>query len=145
MITVLRRSDKQGSGRISLRASSSFGGYREKSTRERHAREDETPGGGGGEGRERRKFWAGQLGPLSIYFDFRNVIFQPMVFPFVKTKYKWNFMRGRCKFSFPRPLAASPLARPNRRACSHATNEFLTAWKIWPDTLFPRNFERLDV
>ena len=46
MITVLRRSDKQGSGRISLRASSSFGGYREKSTRERHAREDETPGGG---------------------------------------------------------------------------------------------------
>lgn len=47
MITVLRRSDKQGSGRISLRASSSFGGYREKSTRERHAREDETPGGGG--------------------------------------------------------------------------------------------------
>ena len=48
MITVLRRSDKQGSGRISLRASSSFGGYREKSTRERHAREDETPGGGGG-------------------------------------------------------------------------------------------------
>ena len=49
MITVLRRSDKQGSGRISLRASSSFGGYREKSTRERHAREDETPGGGGRE------------------------------------------------------------------------------------------------
>ena len=47
MITVLRRSDKQGSGRISLRASSSFGGYREKSTRERQAREDETPGGGG--------------------------------------------------------------------------------------------------
>ena len=102
-------------------------------------------GGGGGGGRERRKFWAGQLGPLSIYFDFRNVIFQLMVFPFVKTKYKWNFLRGRCKFSFPRPLAASPLARPNRRACSQATNEFLTAWKIWPDTLFPRNFERLDV
>ena len=49
MITVLRRSDKQGTGRISLRASSSFGGYREKSTRERHTREDETPGGGGGE------------------------------------------------------------------------------------------------
>ena len=88
MITVLRRSDKQGSGRISLRASSSFGGYREKSTRERHAREDETPGGGGGGGGKRGKFGGGRRGPLSIYFDFRNVIFQLMVFPFVKTKYK---------------------------------------------------------
>ena len=144
MITVLRRSDKQGTGRISLRASSSFGGI-VKSRRARGTREKTRHRGGGGEGRERRKFGAGQLGPLSIYFDFRNVIFQLMVFPFVKTKYKWNFMRGRCKFSFPRPLVASPLARPNRRACSHATNEFLTAWKIWPDTLFPRNFERLDV
>ena len=26
-------------------------------------------------------------------------------------KYKWNFMRDRCKLSFPLPLAASPLAR----------------------------------
>ena len=133
MITVLRkctRSDKQATGRISLRASSPFGGYCETYTRER--RRDS-----GGRGRERRKFRAGQLGLLSIYFDFRNVIFEPMVFRFVKAKYKWNFMRGRCKFSFARPLAASPLARPNRRACSQAIDEFLTAWKIWPDTLFP--------
>ena len=52
-----------------------------------------------------------QLGLLSINFVFRNVIFQPMVFPFVWAKYKWNFMRDRCKLSFPLPLAASPLAR----------------------------------
>ena len=73
-----------------------------------------------------------QLGLLSINFVFRNVIFQPMVFPFVWAKYKWNFMRDRCKLSFPLPLAASLLARaftrdslrspkyPNRRACSQA-------------------------
>ena len=52
-----------------------------------------------------------QLGLLSINFVFRNVIFQPMVFPFVWAKYKWNFMRDRCKLSFPLPPAASPLAR----------------------------------
>ena len=52
-----------------------------------------------------------QLGLLSINFDFRNVIFQPMVFPFVWAKYKWNFIRDRCKLSFPLPLAASPLVR----------------------------------
>ena len=51
------------------------------------------------------------LGLLSINFDFRNVIFQPIVFPFVWAKYKWNFMRDRCKLSFPLPLAAWPLAR----------------------------------
>ena len=58
-----------------------------------------------------RKVRAGQRGLLSINFDFRNVIFQPMVFPFVWAKYKWKFMRDRCKLSFPRPLAALPLAR----------------------------------
>ena len=47
-----------------------------------------------------------QLGLLSINFVFRNVIFQPMVFPFVSAKYKWNFMRDRCKLSFP--LASAP-------------------------------------
>ena len=52
-----------------------------------------------------------QLDLLSVNFDFRNVIFQPMVFPFVLAKYKWNFMRDRCKLSFPLPLAASPLTR----------------------------------
>ena len=52
-----------------------------------------------------------QLGQLSINFDFRKVIFQSMVFPFVWAKYKWNFMRDRCKLSFPLPLAAWPLAR----------------------------------
>ena len=64
MITVLRRSDKQGSGRISLRASSSFGGYREKSTRERHAREDETPGGGGGGGERKEKILGRSARPV---------------------------------------------------------------------------------
>ena len=63
-----------------------------------------------------RKFGAGQLGLLSINFDLRNVIFQPMVFPFVWGKYKWKFMSDRYKFSFPRPLAASPLARPFSRS-----------------------------
>ena len=59
-----------------------------------------------------RKFRAGQLyGLLSVKFHFRNVIFQPMVFPFVWAKYKWKFMRDRCKLSFPRHLASSPLAR----------------------------------
>ena len=48
-----------------------------------------------------------QLGLLSINFVFRNVIFQPMVFPFVWANYEWKFMRGRCKLSFPLPLAAN--------------------------------------
>ena len=63
-----------------------------------------------------RKFRAGQLGLLSINFDFRNVIFQPMVFLFVWGKYKWKFMSGRYKLSFPQPLAVSPLARPFSRS-----------------------------
>ena len=69
-----------------------------------------------------------QLGLLSVNFDFRNVIFQPMVFPFVWAKYKWKFVRDGCKLSFPLPLAASPLARAfsrdsfkSPRACSQAT------------------------
>ena len=33
-----------------------------------------------------------------------------MVFPFVCAKYKSNFLRNRCKLSFPLPLGASPLA-----------------------------------
>ena len=61
-----------------------------------------------------------QLSLLSINFDFRNVIFQPIVFPFVWVKYKWNFMRDRCKLSFPRPLAASPLARAFSRDSLHS-------------------------
>ena len=52
-------------------------------------------------------FRAGRLGLLSINFNFRNVIFQPMVFPFVWAKYKWKFERDGCKLSFRRPLAAS--------------------------------------
>ena len=63
---------------------------------------------------------------LSINFDFRNVILQLMLFPFVWAKYKWNFMRDRCKLSFSLPPAALPLARSretrftrsNRRTCS---------------------------
>ena len=54
----------------------------------------------------RKRRWC-QLGLLSINFVFRNVIFQPMVFPFVWAKYEWKFMRGRCKLSFPLPLAAN--------------------------------------
>ena len=60
-----------------------------------------------------------QLGLLSINFDFRNIIFQPIVFPSVWAKYKWNFMRDRCKLSFPLPLAA-PLARAFLRDSFHS-------------------------
>ena len=64
-----------------------------------------------------RKFRADQLGLLlSINFDLRNVIFQPMLFPFVWGKYKWKFMSDRYKLSFHRPLAASQLARPLSRS-----------------------------
>ena len=48
-----------------------------------------------------RENFRGRLGLLSINFDFRNVIFQPVVFPFVWAKYKWKFMRDRCKLSLP--------------------------------------------
>ena len=61
-----------------------------------------------------------QLSLLSINFDFRNVIFQPMVFPFVWAKYKWKFVRDGCKLSFRRPLAASPLARAFSRHSLHS-------------------------
>ena len=61
-----------------------------------------------------------QLSLLSINFDFRNVIFQPMVFPFVWAKYKWKFVRDGCKLSFRRPLAASPLARAFSRDSLHS-------------------------
>ena len=53
-----------------------------------------------------RKFRAGQLALLWISFDFRNVIFQPVVFSFVGAKYKWKIMRDHCKLSFPQPLAS---------------------------------------
>ena len=52
-----------------------------------------------------RKFRACRLGLLSLSFNVRNVIFQPMVFPFVWAKYKWKFVRDGCKLSFRRPLA----------------------------------------
>ena len=66
-----------------------------------------------------------QLDLLSVNFDFRNVIFQPMVFPFVWAKYKWKFVRDRCKLSFPLPLARAFLRDSfhwpkYRRACSQA-------------------------
>ena len=38
-----------------------------------------------------------------FYISHKN--FQPVVFSFVWAKYKWKFMRDRCKLSFPRPLA----------------------------------------
>ena len=52
-----------------------------------------------------------ELGLLPINFVFRNAIFQPIVFSFFLEECKWNFMRDRCKLSFPLPFAASPLAR----------------------------------
>ena len=58
----------------------------------------------------RTKFRGCHPGLLSINFDFPNVIFHPMLFPFVWVKYKWKFMRHCCKLSFPQPLMASPLA-----------------------------------
>ena len=63
-----------------------------------------------------RKFRADQLGLLSINFAFRDVIFQHMVFPFVWAKYKWKFMRDRCKLSLTRPLAASRRSRGSLRS-----------------------------
>ena len=67
-----------------------------------------------------KTFRAGRLGLLSLNFNFRNVIFQPMVFPFVWAKYKWKFVRDGCKLSFPLPLAASPLARAFSRDSFHS-------------------------
>ena len=61
-----------------------------------------------------------QPGLLSINFDFRNVIFQPVAFPFVWAKYRWNFTRDRSKLSFPLPLAASPLAGAFSRDSFHS-------------------------
>ena len=71
-----------------------------------------------------------QLSLLSINFDFRNVIFQPMVFPFVCVKYKWNLWEiivVSSPFLGPsrlhRSLARSRetrFTRLNRRACSQA-------------------------
>ena len=70
-----------------------------------------------------------QLSLLSINFDFRNVIFQPMVFPFVCVKYKWNLWEIVVSSPFLGPsrlhrsLARSRethFTRPNRRECSQA-------------------------
>ena len=68
-----------------------------------------------------RKLRGCQPGMFSVNFDFRNDIFQPMVFPCVWAKYKWKFMRDSCRLSFLRPLAASPLACPERRAGSQVS------------------------
>ena len=71
-----------------------------------------------------RSFRAGQLGLSSVNFDFRNVNFQPVVFPFVWGKYKGKFIRDRCispslgTSRLRRSLARSRVARfacPNRR------------------------------
>ena len=62
-----------------------------------------------------------QLGLLSINFDFRNVIFQLIVFPFVWAKYKWKFVMDGCKLSLPLPLAALPLARAFSRGLFHSS------------------------
>ena len=51
-------------------------------------------------------FMVGQPRISSIKINWRCVIFQAMVFPFVWAKQKWKFIRDRCKLSFPPPLAA---------------------------------------
>ena len=71
-----------------------------------------------------------QLDLLSVNFDFRKVIFQPMVFPFVWAKCKWNFMRESCKLSFPLPLAALPLARAFSRDSLHSPKSQATVMRI---------------
>ena len=43
-----------------------------------------------------------------------------LLFPFVWAKYKWNFMRDRCKLSFPLSLTASPLTRAFSRDSLHS-------------------------
>ena len=94
-----------------------------------------------------RKFKAGQLSLVSMNFDFQNVIFQPMVFPFVWTKYKRNLWEMVASSPFlgpsrlPRSLARSRgahFARPNRRACSQAIkfhtrkNNNSVGFALWP-------------
>ena len=69
-----------------------------------------------------------------------------MVFPFVWAKYKWNFMRDRCKLSFPLSLAASPLARPfSRDSLSSPKQESLLAGnrRRKPELIFRYNKERI--
>ena len=43
---------------------------------------------------------------LSINFNFQNVIFQSVVFPFVWARYKWKFVGDSCNLSFPPPFLA---------------------------------------
>ena len=72
-----------------------------------------------------RKFRAGQLSLLSINFDIRNVIFQPMVSPFVWAKQQLKIyetslealLSSAARGSLARSRAAR-FARPNRKACS---------------------------
>ena len=71
-----------------------------------------------------------QLDLLSVNFDFRKVIFQPLVFPFVWAKCKWNFMRESCKLSFPLPLAALPLAHAFSRDSLHSPKSQATVMRI---------------
>ena len=79
-----------------------------------------------------------QLGLLSINFVFRNVIFQPMVIPFVWAKYKRTFMRERCKLSFPLPLAGywggtrSPRSCDRVRVGGGGTEKKIFFRPFWP-------------
>ena len=50
-----------------------------------------------------------------------------VVFPFVRAKYKWTFIRDRCKLSFPRSLEASPLARVSPDSLRSPKQESLLA------------------
>ena len=81
-----------------------------------------------------RKFRAGQLGLLSINFDFQNVIFQPMVFPLIWAKYKLKFMTDCCKPSFPCKSLTSALSR--RSLCSPKQESLL------PVRVQPQNWRK---
>ena len=100
---------------VSLRASSPFGGYREKYTRERHARRDATAGGqacyqstliSG------TSFFSQWYFPLSGRSTNENLKGMVASSPFAGP--------SRLRRSLARSRAVR-FARPNRRACSQAT------------------------
>ena len=64
-----------------------------------------------------------QLGLFSINFDFRNVIFQSMVFPSRLGEVQMKICKGLLQAPFPLPLVASPLARASSRDLFHSPKQ----------------------
>ena len=64
-----------------------------------------------------------QLGLFSINFDFRNVIFQSMVFPSRLGEVQMKICKGSLQAPFPLPLVASPLARASSRDLFHSPKQ----------------------